>query len=270
MRLAHKLQAVPELMRDLNITLAKLSRTAPADGPGGVPEIDPVKMPFNVGAARARDDLHAILAAWAKLVSEERTTAVLGYADGKPVVNHVPTPLTCKDNPTQISGWLLQYTGWLRRHPAAADALLEISDAVAAVERMIDVRPRLQYIGPCTALTDDGHRVVTCTADLYAKEDAATVTCRACGTEWDMWLRRSANLRAAANVVSDPETISRALQSNGVPVSVERIYKWRQRGMLTPARTNPKTGRSQYRFGDVHALFERMQKPTPPKGTNAS
>lgn len=265
----HKLKAVPDLMRDLNITLAKLSRTAPADGPGGVPEIDPVKMPFNIGAARARDDLHAILASWARLVSEERTTAVLnpGPAGG---VTHVPTPLTCKDNPTQISGWLLQYTGWLRRHPAAADALAEITDAVAAVERMIDVRPRLQYIGPCTAIVDhpDGVHTTVCRADLYAKEDAATVTCRECGTEWDMWVRRTANLRAAADIVADPETISRALQSNGVPVSVERIYKWRQRGLLAPARTNPKTGRSQYRFGDVHALFERMQKPTPPKGTS--
>lgn len=251
-------------MSELNVTVAKLARTADVSGPGGAPEIDPVKMPFNVGAARAREYLHDILKSWAKLVAEERTTAVLITLGTVSVVSHVPTPLTCKDNPTQISGWLLQYTDWLRRHPAAADALEEITAAVADVERMIDVRPQLHYIGPCTAPMGDERSY--CTADLYAREDADVVTCRACGAEWDMWKRRSANLKAAADIITDPETIARALTSNGLHVTVERIYKWRERGLLAPARTNPRTGRSQYRFGDVHDLWARMQKPAP-KGT---
>lgn len=261
MRLTRKLQYIPALMRELNTTVVKLAKIAPPSGPG-TPEIDPVKMPFNVGAAKARDDLHDILQSWAKLVSEERTTPALMFdRDGQRTVVRIPTPLTCKDNPTQISGWLLQYTDWLRRHPAAADVLAEISDAIAQVERLIDIQPRLQFIGPCTAvvMADDGVHTRVCSADLYAREDADEVTCRDCGTVHDIGRRRMENLRAAQDIITDPETIARALRANGVHVTVDRLYKWRERGQLTPARLNPKTGRFQYRFGDVHALWERMQ-----------
>lgn len=270
MRLTRKLQYIPALMRELNTTVVKLARTAPPTGPGGTLEVDPVKMPFNVGAARARDYLHDVLQSWAKLVSEERTTpALMIDRQGQRVVVQIPTPLTCKDNPTQISGWLLQYTDWLRRYPAAADVLAEITEAIAQVERFIDIQPRLQFVGPCQATYDDpdGVHLKVCTSDLYAREDADEVTCRECRTVHDIGRRRSENLRAAHDVVTDPETIARALRANGVHVTVDRIYKWRERGQLAPAQLNQKTGRFQYRFGDVHDLWAKMQKPPAPKGT---
>src|SRR6184192_2290332 len=74
MRMVHLLRAVPDLMRELNITILKRSRTAAPSGPGGPADLDPVMMPFNIGAARARDQLLDVLQCWAKLVSEERTT----------------------------------------------------------------------------------------------------------------------------------------------------------------------------------------------------
>jgi len=270
MRLANLLRAVPDLMRELNVTILKHSRTAAPSGPAGPADLDPVRMPFNIGAARARDELLDVLQAWAKLVSEERTTPALMFdRAGTRTVVRIPTPLTCKDNPTSISGWLLQYTDWLRRYAAAADCLSEIGDAVGRVERMIDTPPRLVYIGPCGAVYESGDGVHTtvCTADLYAKENADTVTCRDCDTEADVYQRRATNLRRARDILTDPETIARALRSNGVHVTVERIYKWRERGQLQPAGINKKTGRYLYRFGDVHALWERMEERNQLKGT---
>lgn len=231
--LRNLLRAVPDAMRELTITLTKRSRTRPPTGPQvAAPEIDPVKMPFNVGASRAKSDLKAVLAGWTRLVAEER-----------------PARLDCRENPTSMSGWLLQHIDWLRHYSGAADMLAEVRDTVQAVERNIDIREQLVYVGPCGG---------SCPGDLWAWPDAPTVTCRECFTVWDVEERKRRNVTVARNIVAPAELIATALTSNGVPVTAERIYKWRARGWLVPVSTSP-TGRHSFRLGDVADEWKRRQ-----------
>jgi hypothetical protein len=232
------LMGVPELMRELTTTLMKRSRVRHTNGPTGSPEIDPVNMPYDVGASKAKGDLKGVLAGWARLVADER-----------------PAVLDCRESCTQMSGWLLQHTGWLRRYTAAPDLLTELAESVAAVERVIDVRVPLVYIGPCKP--DHG-----CPGELWAREDAATTTCRACQDVWFVDEVRARNLSMARNMVAPAETVATALSSNGVPVTVERIYKWRARGFIHAVSTSS-NGRLLFRLGDIADEWRRRQTPVP-------
>lgn len=257
------LRAVPELMRDLTVTLTKTARTRPVNGPGGAPEIDPVVVPFNVAASKVHGDLRAVLAGWARLVSEERPSARKVFRRGKPLVTLDGRPvlerldhtlLTCKENATSMSLWLAGYVDWLRHYSGAPAFLQELRDAVAAVERVIDIRIPLVYVGPCTA---NG-----CTEDLWARHDGTTAECRGCGTVWDLDERRAANLDAARDAVVPAETVARALTSQGMPLTAELIYKWRQRGFVRAASTGP-NGRHLFRLGDVADEWRRRNTPVP-------
>jgi hypothetical protein len=256
-KLISALKSVPELMDDLAITFTKRSRTAQPSGPSNM-EMDPVRMPFNIAAGNARAELTGILISWALLVSEERLiTHVLIDADGDEIREHRKTPLTCQMTATSLSGWLLQYTGWLRHHEAAADALTEIRDAVARVRRLIDISPVMVYIGPCTAQWDDGVTSTRCTGDLWAAEGALDAVCRVCGTKWDVRTRHEANLEAARDVVAYRETVATALTANGRYLTGDLIRKWHTRGLLRVWRTDA-NGRKMYRLGDVKDLWDKM------------
>lgn len=232
------LMGVPDLMRELTITLTKRSRVRHANGPAGNPEIDPVNMPFDVGASKAKSDLQAVLAGWTKLTAEER-----------------PARMDCRETCTQMAGWLLQHTGWLRHYSGAATLLEELAEAVAGVERVIDLRVPLVYIGPCKP--DHG-----CKGELWARLDATTTTCRACGDVWFVDEVRARNLATARSMVAPAETIATALSSNGVPMTVQRIYKWRSRGFIHAASTSA-NGRLLFRLGDVADEWKRRQTPIP-------
>lgn len=75
--LAELLREIPDLVQDLGIAVTRQSRLgSPGDyrmhrRPGEQP------LPYNPAAARARDELHAVLVAWVRLVCEQR---VIEYA----------------------------------------------------------------------------------------------------------------------------------------------------------------------------------------------
>jgi hypothetical protein len=238
-------------MDDLAITYSKRSKTVHASGPGAG-EMDPVQFPYNIGASKAKRDLHGILRSWATLISEERTVVYVTYEGGKETRTVTPTPVNCADTPTALSGWLLQYTGWLRHYDAGADAMGEIREKVDQVRRVVDIPPEKHYIGPCG--TDD------CPGQLWTLPLAETATCRDCGHTWDVRLRRDANLAALRDTVDFPEPLARALTYHGRPLTAGLIYQWRSRSLLEPYGVHRDTGRSMYRLGDIVDLMDRMRE----------
>lgn len=237
-RVRSLLRGVPDLMHELTVTLTKRGRVRHTNGPAGQPEIDPVNMPFDVGASNAKAQLLGVLAGWTRLTADER-----------------PARLDCRESCTQMSGWLLQHTDWLRFYSGAATLLEELAEAVAAVERVIDLRVPLVYIGPCKP--DHG-----CKGELFARVDARTATCRVCGDVWFVDEVRARNLKMARTMIAPAETIATALSSNGVPVTVARIYKWRSRGFIHAVK-EASNGRLMFRLGDVADEYKRRQTPIP-------
>ncbi len=259
-KLVNALRSVPDLMDDLMVTFAKRSRTPQPDGPA-TQEMDPVQLPYNLGASRARAEITGILISWAMLVRDERIIKTETVDDaGNLIITSHGTPITCQPTATALSGWLLQYTGWIRHHAAAADMLTEVRSAVGWVRRIVDIPQPMHYVGPC------GN--AGCTTDVWGKDGDTTVVCRGCGTTVELSTRWTENIAAAYDVVAYPQTVARTLRRNGLPLTVELIYLWRNRGLITPHSRNPATGRTMYRVGDVHLVAEaqaqkRRNRATP-------
>lgn len=260
-KLISALKSIPELMDDLAVTFTKRSRTPEPGGPIGVPEIDPVRMPYNIGASKVRAELTGILIAWVLLVSQERVvTDVTRDGDGNEVMVKHPTPVTCESTATSLSGWLLQYTGWIRHYEAGADCVIEVREAVDDVRRLIDSPPPRIYLGPCMAAVQaDGMPSRTCVADLWALAGSDDVTCRDCGTAHAVRERQDKNLEAARDVVAYRETVATALTANGRYLTGDLIRKWHTRGLLKVAG-HGSTGRKMYRLGDVKDLWDKMNE----------
>ncbi|MGN2635329.1 hypothetical protein ACTD5D_03860 [Nocardia takedensis] len=75
---AELLREIPELAEDLTIARTRQARTGSRDGhrahrrPGEQP------LPYDPAAARAADDLHAVLVSWVRLVCEQRAVDYTG------------------------------------------------------------------------------------------------------------------------------------------------------------------------------------------------
>lgn len=257
------LTAIPDLMDELAIMFTKRSKV-PQYGTTTSPEQDAGKpMVYSVGASNAKDRIKGTLVAWARMVHEERTQQVIvGWtqqedeAEPHPVRAAVRTPLTCQDTATSISGWLLVYLPWLRRHNAAGDLHHEITTAVAKARRLIDAAPSKKYIGMC----GNTIREVTCTNELWATDDDKVIRCRICQHDWDVEDRTTHGLASAMDRIESPETIARALSAHGININAERIYNWRKRGKITPAWVDPRTRRAEYRLSDVMDVYEATQR----------
>jgi hypothetical protein len=238
-RLTNVLRAIPDLMDELALLFTKRAKVV-SYNTGAPTELDPGKpMVYNVAASKAKSDLKAVLVSWAKLVHDK----------------HPAAPLTCADTSTSISGWLLVFMPWLRRYEHAADLHDELTQCVRTIRRLIDAQPAKNYLGKC-GFEWQGN---TCTAELWGLPTQAEVECKACGTVWNAEGRRAGALAAAMEQVAGPEVIARALGSHGVTINAERIYNWRKRGKLEPAAFDARTGRAQYRLGDVMDVWHATQ-----------
>lgn len=232
-KLALLLRDVPALIRDLDVTVTRQSRTRPGTGPGaGGGEIDPVRMPFHVEASDAREHLEWTVLAWARSPELEW-----------------PTP-RCPGTPAGCALWLERHMGHARRQEWAGDFAESLVEAVGRARRAVDIPAELVFAGPCP--TKD------CGQELWARPEAATTVCRGCEQEHDLEALRASRMMEARHAKAPAETIARALTAQGRHLTAERIHKWRARGKIHPAGFDPTTGRALYRLGDVTDLLARM------------
>lgn len=221
-------------------------------------------LPYDPRATEARWVLANTVTTWARVVEEEHNEA-------NPPIG--PTHAVCHDrscaqirgvHPPNIGGigilaaWLSSYAGWLRTHAAGADAVEEVLSCVGAARRLVDVRPERWYAGPCEG--PEGER---CGHDLYARPNAAHVTCPACGSRWETQARRDALLKAAwdhLGTASEVSALCRAML--GQLVTVDMIRGYVRRGVIAAHGSGlDRRGRmvALYRIGDVIDTAQRVK-----------
>jgi hypothetical protein len=149
----------------------------------------------------------------------------------------------------------------------AAEFLDEMLFNERQLRRMVDRPADRWYAGKCSI----GTKEVFCTAELYALEGNATVTCPACAYEHDVTARRDFLLREARDYLVTATEAAQALIAwtdyDGTQDKlVDRIRKWRDRDDLDVADVTTLNGRDRhlYRLGDIQDLMiaaaQRAQK----------
>ena len=173
-------------------------------------------LPYDVRSAAAADTLANELGAWVRIIRSP--------ADGDWPADTIDA----------MAMWMLRRGTRIRQHPAAADMLHTISQAVRDAQRVIDRPPSRVYAGPCPH----------CHHDLLSLPGRTIVYCRNCGEPSVIAERQEAMRQALEDHLGNASYAARACTGLGLPVTPEIIRKWAERGKLV-------THGGLYRIGDV-------------------
>lgn len=236
------------LAYDLDIALTRQDRIDRPSGTKRTPDEDddgrqwpgtlrPTASPYDKRASDAGKHLKGVLAGWARVIADETG------ADLPP------------DTLAGIATWLRPRVGWMRHHPAGAEAHDEIIDAVRHARRVCDRPAEKIYAGPCD-----------CGEDLYARLGAPYVTCRGEAHEapilWEVEARRVWLLESARDVLATTTEISRALTRYSKDVSPSAIRGYVKRDRLVAKGERSVPGRKDplplYKLGDVLDILARQ------------
>jgi hypothetical protein len=277
-KLERLLAEVSGLVRELDVTLSRQAKIGGAgkSGKGWAHE----KLPLNLGAVEAADNLGNVLTTWARDVSGHQWSHSVGairvYRNpasryrGPLCFGHCWHEscgwMTTFDNlpvdppAMQAATQLLATIDAIRRHPAVNELLDEITDAVQQARRAIDRPSERVYVGPCLVPVEDPENVggvKECPEDLYARPDAAQAVCRACGITHDVAERRAWLLNQSADMLFTVREAARMIGNNGgIPVTEASI-----RGYIHRA-TNPlayRPGTKLIRLGDLLDILIRQR-----------
>lgn len=194
-------------------------------------------------AADARDHLKAVLVAWVLFCSEER------------VRNSSPHQAIPEDTLLAVSRWLMWRVDGLALHDIGADAVDEITSAVAHCHRLIDRPADRQYLGQCQTCAivgDDGR--------LYGRPGGALARCNICGDTIDAEQLRTKLLAELDDRLCTAAEVAHLATYLGLPDDRERIRKRVERWGASdrhPLQRVSVNGADHYRFGA--AYFALMQ-----------
>lgn len=229
--LARALGEVPWLDDELEITVTRQKGVDYRQASGGKGAKKPTERPspVNWGASEARAHLKALLVSWAL------------FCEAEHVRNSSPYPGLPGDNMPALSRWLLWRVDGLTMLEIGAEAVDEITSAVAHCHRLIDRPPDQEFAGPCQ-----------CGRDLYRKPNAKTVVCRQCETEYDVeslgkWMHE----QMVGRLVTIREG-SLLLGKLGMPTAIRTLQHWGAKGWIVQHASDPKGG-SLYLFDDLMA-----------------
>lgn len=244
-------RAVPEILDDLLVTMARLDVGAPPVGASGSSEPPLIYRPEASDCAR---DLHAVLSTWVRGLV--RTSSWLTDSrPGSPAPAATPTG-TSRPVPAApaIGPATLELARWLNRHARdVADSeyggviVDEVCDAVARARHATDRPAARIYLGPCE-----------CGEQLYAAPAAVAFTCRACDTRHYVNDRRRWMLTHSRQVLLTAEQLGRAIPALlGVEVNAQLLRDLSRRHGLEshpPVKWDPHQ-RRRYRVGEVVDLL---------------
>lgn len=232
-------------MDDLDVALTQQARFTTRIGSRPTEQRLPLGLPAADAAFVARNTI---------LANVEWIAAIRGHA----------IPQTW----TTVASYLLDALDWVTRHPDGAQVVDELTAAVVNARRTIDRPADRAYVGRCSTPLDatdltGALAAAACSQELYALADRTHITCPRCGTTWDVRARQDAMLAELREHVLPAADIARAVDGLGVPITAERIWQWKRRGVLAPAldehgrhRTDMR-GRPLYRVGDVLGVVAR-------------
>lgn len=201
--------------------------------------------PVHWGASEARGHLKALLVSWALFSVQEG------------VRNQSPQQELPTDDLVALSRWLLWRVDGLGLHDIGPEAVDEITSAVAHCHRLIDRPADKLYAGRCTGDLEEDGGIIECPEDLWVRVGSKDVTCRRCGTSWDVSDRRKWLLDQAEEVLATAVEISRAVSWLGTePLTADRVRQWATRDRII-TRGHDRTGRPLYRVGDAIDLLAK-------------
>lgn len=230
--LRRDLEAIPDLLADIMVTISRQDRLSDSDGRGSSEK----PLPLRLGPMEAKRDLADTITAWSDHVAARRDTNLTGQTT------------------LQRADWLTLYLGEVQDDPRAGDLADEIGFAVITAQRAVDKPLQPRYVGPCDK----------CGADLYAHPRAKAVDCPnvpECETSYNVDDRREWLLEQAKDQLLTATELSRALPGLlQVPLNAATIRSWAHRGKLTqhpPLPDRPKE--PVYRVGDAIALVHELR-----------
>lgn len=191
-----------------------------------------VPLPVNIDAVSCKHQIHRALMKAALRLGEPltgRTPANLA--------NHLTRHLA-----------LIQQQGW------AAQLHTQLQPLIQDARNATTVRAERINVGECGYTNDAG----TCTTQLIPQRDQDTITCRNCGTIWDVKTRQRDAIGGAWLAVGYPATIIRSLAAYGITIKPKHFENWVRLGHLKPAAEQD--GRKQYRVNEVWAVARRMEE----------
>lgn len=224
-KLERSLGDVRWIVTELDIAASKMARIGNPSGGGGLAR---ERNPISWGAVEAADTLGNVLTTWCRDIH------------GHPAWSRT-------DPATAASRGLLDHIDAIRRHPAVAELLDEITDAVEQARRAIDRPADRQYLGQCLVEVpseEDDNFYVTCYAELWGRPDATEVSCRVCGIEHSVRDRREWLVAKAAEMVVTAREASHYLSDVGaLNVSEMSIRNWvkRKKILLRPGLSDQRT-----------------------------
>ena len=287
-RLAGQLRAIPDLLDELDTTLARMGSTWSEPGeirgratggckpgcdhaPDNPSCVEGVSSDLNQAAMDAASKIRAVLHGWVRVWDEETPIPTDdGYHGPMCRLGGLCAHASClhvlgarqagprrkvRDRlmaSTARQAFLLAAQPLAGRiwAPEVAD---EISEAVRGAERVLDKPPERQVACTCT-----------CGRPVLAAPGQAIARCPGCGHEWDVEASRAALLAASDDVLETACTISRALDLNA-----RTVRSWASRGRLQVARDDEgkpqytRSGQPLYRVADVDALRHAGEITTP-------
>lgn len=207
--LRRDLETVAKVAGEVATTVAKLARL----GAGGRRSDPQPPLPVNLDAGAEHDAAVTVLTTWARHIHE---------ASGRAL----PTTTRRDEHPLAIlATWLVGQLDWLRHRPEGGDALDELSDACRILIRVVDRPADRVLAGRCP-----------CGEYLYAIRTAATVTCRACNTGYDVQATRRILREQLGNALFTGAEIATLATYLGLTPNREAtrnlIKVWASRGMI--------------------------------------
>lgn len=217
---------------ELDTTITRQSKQAtPSSGSRSTQKPLPVNWDASIDAGSVANTIST----WCRHISEERgqtitATTIAGHAE-----------------------WLHQHVEWIRHRPEADEIVGEITYAAAVLQKAIDRAPDVLYAGWCEK----------CGLGMYALDGKAYVSCPDCldgdgePIRYEVAEQRAWMLAQLDDELLPAADLCSALTHLDEPVTVERIYKWKERGRILAHGEKP----YRYRVGDVRELLaERARK----------
>lgn len=239
-QLRRDLGGIPDLAAELDVTITRQNRGRPQ--PGGRSAERP--LPYNVHTSGVRVDLETTVNAWALDVSR------MGEDPRDPLRVHAAHDLPA------VAAWLVRNLPTLRKHPEAAQAFDELTHAVSAGWRAVDIARDRIVLGACRgeALDEDGEPTgAECEQVVYGDPASDTATCRGCGSVHVIAERREWMLGAVGEHLATSGQLSTLIAHLGRAVGRSTIRGWAAAGKLE-ARAWDRNDRAMYRVADVVAL----------------
>lgn len=226
--LERELGDVAAIVGELDVTLSKQARI----GTPGKSGLARERIPINVGAMQAADNLGNVLTTWARDI--DAPTVAHGWSNP----------------PVAASRFLLANVPTIRRHPAVNELVDEVTDAIRQARRAVDRPADRIYLGQCMFETPDADgRQVTCLAEIWARPTASEVVCSVCSTEHPVAERRAWLLTRAADMLFSVKDAALLIGEVGdIKVTESSIRGYLHRGRL---QYRAPVDAKRFRLGDL-------------------